>query len=251
MVSLSYQRTHAAPKIMIVTENIPITKASDAQPDGGEATRFVEALMQEAGLEYQLRFVPWHRGYLMAQQIANTMIFPVARTEQREAEFQWVGKLIPVHYYLFRLKDRSDLRLQEFSDIAHHQIGVVNYHAHHEYLLRHNMQHLQPVNNSDQNIRKLLLNRIDFFPMSDTGIFPLCTRTEIDCGLLIPEIEMPNLSSGLYIAFSNSTSPAVVNRLKAAYERMVIRGDHASIFANRRALLKKFKDTYHIDDSAH
>ena len=231
-------------KILVVTENTDINVALADQPGSGEATRFVKTLLDTADLDYNIRTVPWRRGYQMAKTRANTLIYPLARTKTREKDFHWVGKLIPVHYYLFRLKSRDDLKLNNLEQAKEHNIGVVNYHAHHEFLLREGMTRLQPVNNSDQNIKKLLLGRIDYFSMSDTGILPLCEHNNIDCEQLTPEIELEGLAPGLFIAFSKQTDVEKIERLHRAYRSLVDDGTHSENFARRRHMLKQFKNTY-------
>ena len=147
---------------------------------------FVEHLLVDAQQNYQLSFEPWKRAYLRAQTSANVLIYPMARDATREQQFQWVGQLIPVTYYLFRLSGRDDISISSLDDAKRWQMGVVNEHIHHQYLKDRGFKNLQPVNSNTQNVKKALLGRIDLFPMSDGGMMQLCSRDDLDCSSFTP-----------------------------------------------------------------
>ncbi len=234
----------ADPLLTVNTESTPITRASEENPGDGEATRFVELLLKQAGIDYQLNYLPWRRAYHNGRKQANVLIYPLARTQKREQDFIWIGALVPIRYYLFQLKDRSDIQLQTLSDARPYQIGVVNYHAHHEMLLDKGFEQLQPVNNSAQNLKKLMLERVDLFAMSDGGIFPLCQRTEIDCQKIKPAVEIDGVVNGLYMALSLDSDPALVKKLRSAFEALKEDGTHGRLFSTRLASLQAFTEKW-------
>jgi len=241
---LSSQLEAGEINIQLVTENTPITRVSLNSQKGGEATRFIQGVMDNADVDYTLSYLPWRRAYHNARAAPNVVIFPLARTAAREAEFQWIGQLVPIKYYLFQLKARDDIDVQSLNDAKPYEIGVVNYHAHHELLLERKFAHLQPVNSSDQNIKKLLLGRIDFFSMSDGGIQPLCERTQIDCRKLKAAVELTGIAGGLYMALSNDSDPELARKLKLSFSQLVNDGTHAEIFSERLDRLENFSDTW-------
>ena len=243
-ILLSSQLEAGEENIKLVTENTPITRASLSTQKGGEATHFIQGVMANADVEYTLSYLPWRRAYHNARAAPNVVIFPLARTAAREADFQWIGQLVPIKYYLFQLKARDDIRVQSLNDAKPYEIGVVNYHAHHELLLERKFTHLQPVNSSDQNIKKLLLGRIDFFSMSDGGIQPLCDRTQIDCRQLKAAVELTGIAGGLYMALSNDSDPELAKKLKASFSQLVNDGTHERIFADRLDRLENFSATW-------
>ncbi len=237
--------------IQLVTENTPITRALESESsgngeaqNGGEATEFVQQLMEHSGLSYSLNFMPWRRAYHNAKMSENVLIFPIARTLSREQDFHWIGQLIPIKYYLFQLESRKDLQLDSLEAAKNYDIGVVNFHAHHELLIEQGFTNLQPVNSSEQNIKKLLLGRIDFFAMSDGGIFPLCQRTDIDCSKIKPALELVGISGGLFIAMNPSSDEAVVEKLAKSYQSLVDDGSHAEVFKKRLNNLTRFSKTW-------
>ena len=226
----------------VVTENIPLTKASSNSPASGEATDYVRRLLAEANIEdFELVFQPWRRAYREANHTPNTLIYPLARTEERESQFQWIIKLLPANYYLFRLAQREDLSLDNVEEAKHARIGVVNYSVYHEHLLKLGFSNIQVVNSSTQNIKKLMLGRIDYFVTSDSGIFPLCKRTGIDCNSLAPAALLDGASSGLYLAAAQNSDLQSLNSLKSAHFRLQVSGEYRRKFAMRFALLDEFR----------
>ena len=227
-------------RIKLITERSPFTHVSAADPSGGEATLFTEQLLSRAGIAYELFYLPWRRAYNEASTEANIVIFPLAKTTQRQGIFRWVGQLIPVNYYLFRLKSRTDIVLSTLNDARPYRIGVVNYHVHHEPLLEQGFTELQTVNSNVQNLKKALLDRIDLFPISDGGLMQLCVRETIDCSKFEPVLKLEDISGGLHIAFSPSVSDEMVEAARESYRQLLEDGTHARIFKTRLDYVKEF-----------
>jgi len=228
------------PPILLLAEASPFTLKTDDSMSGGEATVFVEQLLVDAQLNYRLSFEPWKRAYLRAQTSANALIYPMARDASREQQFQWVGQLIPVTYYLFRLSGRDDISISGLDDAKRWQMGVVNEHIHHQHLKDRGFKNLQPVNSNYQNIKKALLGRIDLFPMSDGGMMQLCSRDELDCSSFTPVLKLDGISNGLYLAASRDTDQVVIDQLRASFQRLVDSGQHEKTLRQRLLRIKEF-----------
>lgn len=225
--------------IQVYTESTPFTLPNREIEHRGEATTFVEQVLNNAEVAYDISYVPWKRSYQYGLANKDILIYPIARTQQREKEFIWVGKIIPVNYFLFRLRRRSDIKLQTIEQAKSYSIGVVNHHAHHEYLESEGFSNFEPVNNSAQNLQKLLLGRIDLFPMSSGGLEPLCDQLKIDCNQIVPAIALENFSDGLYMAFSKHSNRQVVDRIKKSYQQLYGQPEYQSLFAHRLRTAQK------------
>jgi polar amino acid transport system substrate-binding protein len=230
--------------IRAVTEKSPITEQSERDPRGGAATRFVDRVLHDTQLPYRLEFMPWRRGYHHARADKNVMIYPLARTRGREKDFHWVGQLIPINYYFFKLKSRDDIQVSTLEDARAYRIGVVNYHAHHELLLNNHFEQLQAVNSNAQNLKKLLLDRIDLFPISGGGALALCKSTGIDCNQIEPVLRLDDISGGLYMAFSLNTPDDIVSKARESYQALVANGRHREIFQSRLNSIELFNRTW-------
>jgi polar amino acid transport system substrate-binding protein len=230
----------AEPPILLLAEASPFTLKADTSGSGGEATAFVEHLLAGAQQDYQLSFEPWKRAYLKAQTNPNVLIYPIARDATREEQFHWVGQLIPVAYYLFRLTARDDISINGLEDAKKWQMGVVNEHIHHQYLKDRGFENLQPVNSNYQNVKKALLGRIALFPMSDGGMMQLCSRDDLDCSSFKPVLKLDGISNGLYLAASSGSDQAMIQRLMASYQSLVSSGQHEETLSQRLLRIEEF-----------
>ncbi len=226
--------------VELYSERSPFTQVSSTNSSGGEATLFVQQVLDGADIPYSLSYLPWRRAYAYALSRRNIAIYPMARTGQRESLFHWVGQLIPVNYYLFRLKSRDDIKVLSLEDAKQYRVGVVNHHVHHELLTSLGFSNLQPVNSNVQNLKKALLGRIDLFPISDGGLVPLCLREGIDCSQFEPILKLDAISGGLYLVLGPDTSETLVEAAKVSYQRLVADGTHAAMFRDRLEYAERF-----------
>lgn len=228
-------------KLFVYSETSTFTQVNELDQSGGEATRFVQGIIREGGFPFEFQYLPWRRAYNRALEDENTVIFPIARSRQREQLFKWIGRLIPVDYYLFRLKSRDDIKIDSLEDAKAYRLGVVNFHVHHQFFLSQQFENLQTVNSNYQNLRKAVLGRIDIFPMSDGGILPICERRNIDCTQFIPILKLNEISGGLYVAASKQSDDGIVRELRASYQRLVESGEHQRAFRVRLEHINSFK----------
>ncbi|WP_417465786.1 substrate-binding periplasmic protein [Kordiimonas sp.] len=92
----------SAEDVVVYTENYP---PYNYQGPGGEveglATAKVRQILDDAGLSYSIKLVPWARAMLYAQTRKNALIYTITRTPDREAQFDWLAPLAPSSFYLF------------------------------------------------------------------------------------------------------------------------------------------------------
>jgi len=233
-----------AENIQVISERTPFTSSEETTVGGGEATVFVRQLLDVANVDYEFSYQPWKRAYNFALRERNILIYPLARSQQREDLFIWVGELIPVNYYLVKLKSRNDIVVEKLSDAKNYRIGIVNFHVTHEYLTQNDFRDLQPVNSNLQNLRKAQLNRIDLFPISDGGLLQLCKRHKLDCDQFEPVVKLSAISDGLYLAFSKNTDKTVLEQLDKGFKQMVTSGAHKDIFKSRLADIELYNEIW-------
>ncbi|XQW87948.1 hypothetical protein ACOYXV_16070 [Aeromonas veronii] len=83
----------AAPLLLVTGEFTPYT--GKALPEGGESTRLVTTLLQEAGYrELQVDYLPWPRGYQLTRNGLVAATFPYAWTAERAKLFHYSA---PIH----------------------------------------------------------------------------------------------------------------------------------------------------------
>lgn len=225
-----------AQTIQAVTETSSLSYMQDGKVVG-EATMVVEEVLGRAKLDYTIKIYPWARSYKLALENKNVLIFPMSRTAERESLFKWVGELIPIKYYLIKLKERKDIQINSLEDAKQYRIGVVREDVRAKFLIEKGFEvkvhGLQLVTSNDQNIQKLLKKRIDLFPMSGIGFLPLCEKNNIDCSLLEKAYLLEELSTGLWLAYNLETSDDLVEKTAIQLNAIKQDGTYDKIIGKR------------------
>lgn len=85
----------AAEKIKVVTTEIPpYTLEIGMRP--GIMIELLKLLEDRTGQKHEIVFYPWARAQMLVQSNPNHIIFPLARTPQREDKYDWALKVMQV-----------------------------------------------------------------------------------------------------------------------------------------------------------
>ena len=206
-------------RITVVTEELAIGyRDKDDQKDMGITAIFVERLLREMDANYEVKILPWSRALVYSKIRPNTLIFPIARTEERENDYIWIGKVFPADYRLYKLKNRVDVIVNTLEDAKEYRIGVNNNNVIHRYLFSKGAEKLEAVNSDAQNLKKIMHGRLDLFAKTKEGMDALCKEIKFDCDELVPVLTLDEISSGLYIAYGQNADKNVIDRTRLAYK---------------------------------
>lgn len=215
-IALSIVHTSFAQKITVVTEEYPPYNFLDSKKKvSGMSTDVVEEVLKRAKLDYHLDIYPWARAYKMAQDAPNILIYSIGRNEKRETLFKWVDVIAPYDVYLYKLKNRTEIKVNNLADLKKFKIGAVRDDIRAQYLEKLGIK-LDLTNADNFNSKKLAVNRIDMFPIDEAALIALYKREGADPDTVVKVFKLEDLSSGLYMAFSQQTPDDVVNKCKVA-----------------------------------
>jgi polar amino acid transport system substrate-binding protein len=127
----------------------------------------VRDVFERAGLEPDFQVQPMARALLTAKQQADCGCFPVVRSVEREDWFHWVGVISSQVGGFLALRD-NPLQAQSLDDLRGRRIGVLNHDIRMEWLLRERFRmgaELELAPSQEANLRKLLVGRIDVWPI--------------------------------------------------------------------------------------
>ncbi len=113
--------------IKYITEPFPLYNYSEDGQVRGITVDILLAAAKEAGQEIKLNSIkikPWARGYQETLKGPMTMIFGIARTQDREKEFKWVGPILETKISVFAKKS-SAINIHSKIDFKKYEIGVV------------------------------------------------------------------------------------------------------------------------------
>lgn len=73
----------------------------------GPAADLIRQVLDETGLEYDIRLVPWNRAYTLATQLDNALVYAMLRQSEREAKFHWLVPVFETPLYLYGRPDET------------------------------------------------------------------------------------------------------------------------------------------------
>jgi polar amino acid transport system substrate-binding protein len=201
--------------------------ADDSPPynflDGGVATGlssdFLRVLCREAELTCAIEIVPWARAYYRALTDPDTLVFTATRTPEREASFLWLGPILPRSEWVYGLADGPTLG--DLAALRQHRVGVIYQDAVIADLLRAGVPQasLDMAPNALTNTKKLLARRVDFVVGTDLGMAWELRQLGADAGVLRRVVPVSQ-EGAYYYALNPRTDPALVERLRQAFDRL-------------------------------
>ncbi|MEO4047783.1 transporter substrate-binding domain-containing protein [Pseudomonas sp. CAU 1711] len=229
LLLLLWQSPLRADELLLLTEEAPPTSfLRDGLPDG-YAVEVVRELIRRTGSRAHVELLPWTRAYSKAKSEANTGLFLVVRTAEREALFQWVGPILRGSTRFYSLKD-SGLQVDSLEQAASAgTIAMPKQWYTYETLQRMGFDNLYGAAGPRQMVTMLKHGRVKLIATED-----LTLREELASGGLTPEevqAHMVFMRSDHYIVFSPQTEPALVERWRHELDGMRHDGSLRSILA--------------------
>ena len=99
-------------KVLLVTGEYP-PYTSEKLPHGGFFTQIVSAVLKDMGVEYEIRFYPWHRCEEMIQNGQAWASFPYANTTQKASKYLLSAPVLSARHKYFYLKDNQKIAQKE------------------------------------------------------------------------------------------------------------------------------------------
>ncbi|RTL39047.1 MAG: transporter substrate-binding domain-containing protein [Burkholderiales bacterium] len=112
----------ASTQIQWVAGNLPPFAFESPGGARGFAHDLANAMAQRLDRPRQVTYLPWARAVRMAEQGPAYGVFPLARTPDREANFQWLVPLMTVRYGFYTLATETRLELE---DLRPMRVGVL------------------------------------------------------------------------------------------------------------------------------
>jgi len=157
-IGISEQTMAQEKTIVLATMNwAPIY--SESEPNGGVFTALTREAFRRAGYQFEVRFVPWKRGLSVSKDGGYDGIMGAAMTLEREQFFTKTDSIMPYVVLLFS-REEETITYSDLSEFKSNIIGTIRGSAGEEKLKEAGLT-VDPVTTHEQNLRKLLLNRLD------------------------------------------------------------------------------------------
>lgn len=224
---------NGADKLTILTENSGEDNyiAKDGQV-AGHNVEIVREIMKRLGKEYPIEPIPWARGYHMALNDPNTMLFTTTRIADREKLFKWVGPLHVSRYIFYGRKDYQK-EIKTIDDARNvPAIGCVGEDVRQKILLKKGFKNLEPyfgLNANSQNLKKLMAGRIDLWISSPKELIETAKGIGIEQSELKEVLSLANYFN--YMAFSIKTPDETVEKWQKTLDEIKADGTYAKIMS--------------------
>lgn len=195
-------------------------------PDGeldGISVRVMNQLLEENGIEADMRLLPWSRAYAEAQSNPGTCVFSTTRTPEREELFEWVGPLVENQWHAYALEG-SDVQAQSLEDLQEYRVGGYRDDAVALYVESQGIE-VDTAPNDRLNARKLAAGRIDVW-VSGEYLAPWYARLE---GIGELRSLFAFNDTVMSLACHPDTDAELLDRLQAALDTMREDGRYATI----------------------
>lgn len=220
-----------AAQVRVVTEEYPPYNYTENGKVTGVFTELVEAILKTAGIDYSIAVYPWARSYQTALHDPNVLIYGIVRTKERENLFKWVDMILPFNIYLFKLRERTDIRLSNLEDAKQYTVGAVRGDVREQYFKKKGFAKLDLVSRNDLNLKKFYNGRFDLIAIDEISAAYFCKKEGYDFSKMEKALLLTELSEGLYIAFSNNTPESLAEQCRNAFQQIKANGDYGAIKA--------------------
>jgi len=215
--TLSVYTFHEPPMNFTEVPNKSLVYGNDIKGFAPDVVR--EIMKRTGGDKGDITMVPWARSYRLLESEPNVVLFSMARIPVRENLFQWVGPLAYSKSYLY-VKKGSGISIKSLDDARRlERIGVMPEDSKEQFLKNNGFTNLDYSVHWTNVFKKLILGRVSAMIMTDTDL-PINAR---EAGFDdIAEFEPAYLLfiTQLYIGFSKSTAPEVVQRWQSELDHM-------------------------------
>ena len=156
---------------------------------------------------------------MLAQRNENTLIYSIFKTAEREDKFQWICPLLPpVKIFLFKLKNRHDLKANTLEEVKQHTISINLGDSSHEFLKSVGFEdgiNLDITSSDEISVNKLFSNRVDYIVQTEFTSNQLLGLLNKPENSLSKVIELKDYSNNhICMAFSLSTDKNLVKKFR-------------------------------------
>lgn len=221
---------HAAELNVLTEEMPPFNYSNEKKEAAGFSTEIVLELLKRTDIKAaggKIKVLPWARAYSMIQEEKNVMLYSMTRTREREKQFKWVGPIAPRTIWLWKMKERKDIKIVSLEDAKKYRLGAVRAFASTNYLTTLGFR-LDLCNSEEANFKKLIAGRIDILSALELAAAYQMRKLNQSFNQLDRLIKLDDRYL-YYFALNIDTSDEIVNSLQRALEEIKNDGTYEKI----------------------
>ena len=197
----------------------------------GFAVEIVQEIQKRVGNKDSIQMVPWARGIEKLKHESNSLLFSMARTAERDPQYQWIGPISETTYGLY-VKANSQIKINNLDDAKHAGvIGIYRGDVRDQILTQLGFTNLDRANSNIFSFRKLMLGRVAMYADA-----PIAVKSLVESeGYKLTDVRLVYtfFRTQLYIAASKGTDPMIVTQWNNALEQMKKEGVFLKIYREK------------------
>jgi polar amino acid transport system substrate-binding protein len=214
-------------KVLTVEEPPSSFLNKKGEPEGFSVD-IVREIQRRVNNHDPIQFVSEIRALQTASKYPDVVLFSFTRTKDREDVFHWIMLLMRKPWVMYAKKG-AHFDIKKLEDAAKiKRVGVVRGDVRATHLERLGFTNLEMVATHEQNVKKLLINRIQVLFYEPQGMSFVCRKLGIRMSEFEPVLETE--PSEVYIMMSKQgTKPETVRKWRDAARRIKEDGTFQSI----------------------
>lgn len=213
----------AAAPLRVVTELSPPHQTMHNGDVAGLSTALVKAVLTEANLDTQIEMYPWARSLRIARSQPNVLIYNIARTAPREAEFHWIGTVAAYQFGFVALKHRNDIRIEKLQDASAFTIAVQRDDLSANFLMDNGFklgQQLVLAADITESWQLLINGKVDLVIDDQAALADMAASLELPESYIHFVYAIPELAQQTWLAANIQTPAELVTKLKLAHDKV-------------------------------
>ena len=222
--------SYAKEKINIVTFNSPPYSYKKNNVQVGFTTEILQYTMDKLSLKTHINELPYKRALRNASIIPNTIIYPLAKTQENEKSFTWIGQVSFQEIHLFKHKNRNDIQINSLDDLKKYKIGIKRGHNLKSFT-NNAINNLEKVSSSVNGVSMLQASRIDLLLLDDLEFLHAIekynksqlNRNKVNFNDFkkVFDSSFTKNFEPLYVAINKNSNPTLVKKLKKEYKNSI------------------------------
>ena len=209
--------------LMVFTENSPPYHYAENGKVLGAVTERVRNIVLRAGYEADFKVFPWARAVLNTQRHSRALIFSIARTPEREQQYQWITPVTEFKLGILTLSDRADIQLKDWSELTSLSVAAQRGDIAEKWLKERGFEEGKNLISCADIIcswKELKRGTVDFIIEDPELIEETARLVDMQSDSVQIHRLIPELSIDAYLAASPQMPPAIVARLRRAASDM-------------------------------
>lgn len=216
----SFAAWHAySQQLTVLTEHVFPFQIVKGEEISGPATDIVKMTFDEAEITYHLASAHWSASYKRALNVANTCLYSVGRTEQREDLFEWIGALFEIENGFYASSDKP-IVIENLEQAKQYKTLVIKESVAHQFLLNSGFrenEHFYAINGLDA-LMSLLDNPSREFDLivANQAMLTYQTQRQASFKKYQPVFNIQDLNIQIYLACNLNSDPGLMWQLRDA-----------------------------------